>query len=100
MDLTNLALFRAVALEQSVTRAAQSLQRAQSNVTTRIQQLEEELGASLFLREGKRISAAEMRTIVEETAAEFDRFDKLYVEATVSLREINANPAPSTAVAA
>ena len=36
MDLTSLALFRAVALEQSVTRAAQSLQRAQSNVTTRI----------------------------------------------------------------
>ena len=35
MDLTNLALFRAVALEQSVSRAAQSLQRAQSNVTTR-----------------------------------------------------------------
>ncbi len=59
MDLTNLALFRAVALEQSVTRAAQSLQRAQSNVTTRIQQLEEELGASLFLREGKRMRLTE-----------------------------------------
>jgi DNA-binding transcriptional LysR family regulator len=55
MDLTNLAIFRTVALEQSVTRAAQNLQRAQSNVTTRIQQLEEELGASLFLREGKRM---------------------------------------------
>ena len=59
MDLTSLALFRAVALEQSVTRAAQSLQRAQSNVTTRIQQLEEELGASLFLREGKRMRLTE-----------------------------------------
>ncbi|MBD9413098.1 LysR family transcriptional regulator [Pseudomonas sp. PDM16] len=59
MDLTNLAIFRAVALEQSVTRAAQNLQRAQSNVTTRIQQLEEELGASLFLREGKRMLLTE-----------------------------------------
>ncbi|WP_252271783.1 LysR substrate-binding domain-containing protein [Pseudomonas subflava] len=59
MDLTNLALFRTVALEQSVTRAAQSLQRAQSSVTTRIQQLEEELGAALFLREGKRMLLTE-----------------------------------------
>ncbi|MDD0845252.1 LysR substrate-binding domain-containing protein [Pseudomonas sp. Gutcm_11s] len=59
MDLTNLAIFRAVALEQSVTRAAQNLQRAQSNVTTRIQQLEEELGAALFLREGKRMLLTE-----------------------------------------
>lgn len=59
MDLTNLALFRSVALEGSVTRAAQQLQRAQSNVTTRIQQLEEELGCALFLREGKRMQLTE-----------------------------------------
>ncbi|WP_043311056.1 LysR substrate-binding domain-containing protein [Pseudomonas sp. ML96] len=59
MDLNNLAIFRAVALEQSVTRAAQSLQRVQSNVTTRIQQLEAELGVSLFLREGKRMLLTE-----------------------------------------
>lgn len=59
MDLTNLALFRTVALEGSVTRAAQQLQRAQSNVTTRLQQLEEELGCALFLREGKRMQLTE-----------------------------------------
>ena len=59
MDLTHLTLFRAVALEQSVTRAAQQLQRAQSNVTTRIQQLEEELGCALFLRAGKRMQLTE-----------------------------------------
>ncbi len=66
MDLTNLVLFRAVALEQSVTRAAQQLQRAQSNVTTRIQQLEEELGCALFLREGKRMQLTEQgRTFLD-----------------------------------
>ena len=59
MDLTNLALFRTVAREGSVTRAAQQLQRAQSNVTTRLQQLEEELGCALFLREGKRMQLTE-----------------------------------------
>lgn len=56
MDLSSLEIFRAVALEHSVTRAAQRLQRAQSNVTTRIRQLEEELGALLFLRDGKRMT--------------------------------------------
>ncbi|MFZ6044693.1 LysR family transcriptional regulator [Pseudomonas sp. CR3202] len=56
MDLSSLEIFRAVALENSVTRAAQRLQRAQSNVTTRIRQLEEELGAALFLRDGKRMT--------------------------------------------
>ena len=54
------ALFlRAVALEQSVTRAAQSLQRAQSNVTTRIQQLEEEPAPACSSAKGKRMRLTE-----------------------------------------
>ncbi|HBO8553633.1 TPA: LysR family transcriptional regulator [Pseudomonas aeruginosa] len=59
MDLSSLEIFRAVAHEASVTRAAQQLQRAQSNVTTRIRQLEEDLGVELFLRDGKRMSLTE-----------------------------------------
>ncbi|HBO3684468.1 TPA: LysR family transcriptional regulator [Pseudomonas aeruginosa] len=59
MDLSSLDIFRAVAREASVTRAAQQLQRAQSNVTTRIRQLEEDLGVELFLRDGKRMSLTE-----------------------------------------
>lgn len=59
MDLSSLEIFRAVAHETSVTRAAQRLQRAQSNVTTRIRQLEEDLGVELFLRDGKRMSLTE-----------------------------------------
>ncbi|HFX1762519.1 TPA: LysR family transcriptional regulator NmoR, partial [Pseudomonas aeruginosa] len=57
--LSSLEIFRAVAHEASVTRAAQQLQRAQSNVTTRIRQLEEDLGVELFLRDGKRMSLTE-----------------------------------------
>ncbi|MFO1212887.1 MAG: LysR family transcriptional regulator, partial [Paenacidovorax caeni] len=56
MDLTALDIFRTVAAEGSVTRAAERLQRAQSNVTTRVRQLEAELGVALFLREGKRMA--------------------------------------------
>ncbi|MDE2413230.1 MAG: LysR family transcriptional regulator [Comamonadaceae bacterium] len=53
MDLAALDIFRTVAQEGSVTRAAERLGRAQSNVSTRVQQLEEQLGAALFIREGR-----------------------------------------------
>lgn len=56
MDLSSLEIFRAVAEEQSVTRAATRLQRVQSNVTTRLRQLEDDLGVQLFLRDGKRMT--------------------------------------------
>ena len=55
MDTAELEIFRAVANERSVIRAARSLNRAPSNVTTRIQNLEEDLGAQLFLRQNKRM---------------------------------------------
>lgn len=55
MDLAALAIFRAVVRENGVTRAATKLNRVQSNVTTRIKQLEEELGAALFVRDGRRL---------------------------------------------
>ncbi|WP_448954099.1 LysR substrate-binding domain-containing protein [Labrys neptuniae] len=55
MDLSSLDIFRAVAAEQSITRAASRLGRVPSSVTTRIQQLEQQLGAALFSREGKRM---------------------------------------------
>src|SRR5476649_1212436 len=56
LDLASLEIFCAVAAEHSVTKAARRLERVQSNVTTRIQQLEEELDTALFLRDGKRMT--------------------------------------------
>ena len=58
MDLSDLRIFGAVVREGGVTRAAERLHRVQSNVTTRIRQLEEDLGAPLFIREGKRLHLA------------------------------------------
>ncbi|WP_430227538.1 LysR family transcriptional regulator [Paraburkholderia tropica] len=55
MDLAELAIFRAVVRENGVTRAAAKLNRVQSNVTTRIKQLEEQLGTPLFTRNGRRL---------------------------------------------
>lgn len=58
MDLSDLRIFRAVVREGGVTRAAERLHRVQSNVTTRVRQLEEDLGVGLFIREGKRLHLA------------------------------------------
>jgi DNA-binding transcriptional LysR family regulator len=55
MDLASLTVFRTVAREQSITRAAELLGRVPSNVTTRIQQLEAEVGVPLFQRDSKRM---------------------------------------------
>lgn len=55
MDLTQLEIFRAVAEEGSITAAAQRLHRVPSNVTTRLKQLEGELGVDLFIRERLRL---------------------------------------------
>lgn len=56
MEIAELEIFVTVAREQSVTRAAHALARVQSNVTTRLRQLEERLGVSLFLRDNKRMT--------------------------------------------
>ncbi|MEM7442424.1 MAG: LysR substrate-binding domain-containing protein [Pseudomonadota bacterium] len=58
MDLSDLRIFRAVVEEGGVTKAAVRLHRVQSNVTTRVRQLEDDLGVRLFLREGKKMHLA------------------------------------------
>jgi DNA-binding transcriptional LysR family regulator len=58
MDSETLRIFCAVASELSITQAAARLGRAPSNVTTRIQQLEADLGVELFVRTGKRMTLA------------------------------------------
>lgn len=55
MDFRDLHVFCVVARTGGVTRAAEQLHRVPSNVTTRIRQMEEDLGVPLFLREGKRM---------------------------------------------
>lgn len=53
LDLRALEIFRAVAIEGSVTKAAIKLNRVQSNISTRIKQLERQLDKSLFLRRNR-----------------------------------------------
>ncbi|RZT41455.1 LysR family transcriptional regulator [Cupriavidus agavae] len=55
MDLAALEIFRTVVEAGGITRAAERLHRVQSNVTTRIRQLEQSLGVDLFVRDGRRM---------------------------------------------
>ena len=53
LDLRSLEIFRTVAVEGSVTKAAMKLNRVQSNISTRIKQLEQSLQKDLFLRQNR-----------------------------------------------
>ena len=78
MDLADLNIFRAVVREGGITRAAQRLNRVQSNVTTRVRQLEQDLGVTLFVRQGKRLHLSPTGTILLDYA---DRLIELAQEA-------------------
>src|SRR5581483_1613194 len=55
LDLAALHIFKTVVEEGGITRAAAKLHRVQSNVTTRVKQLEQRLGAKLFLRHSRKL---------------------------------------------
>lgn len=59
MNSESLKIFCTVAVELNITRAAARLGRVPSNITTRIQQLEADLGESLFIRQNKRLELSE-----------------------------------------
>lgn len=56
MEISQLEIFLAVAETGSITKAASKLLRAPSNVSTRIQQLERELGVKLLVRDKRQSS--------------------------------------------
>src|SRR5215470_6787674 len=83
IDLESLRIFRTVVDEGGVIRAANKLNRVQSNVTTRIRQLEEHLGTRLFRREGRSIRlSAEGQTLLIYA----DRLLRLADEAVSEMR--------------
>lgn len=83
MELIELRIFKAVAEQGGITRAAAALNRVQSNVTTRVKRLEERLGARLFDRRGRRmVLSAEGRVLLEYA----DRLLRLSAEAQAALK--------------
>jgi DNA-binding transcriptional LysR family regulator len=84
MDLSDLHIFRAVARTGGIIRAAEHLHRVPSNVTTRIKSLEADLGAALFLREGRRLRLSAAGKILLDYA---DRLLSLAEEARSSVQD-------------
>jgi DNA-binding transcriptional LysR family regulator len=83
MDLTALQIFAAVVEMGGVNKAAARLHRVPSNVTTRIKQLEAQLGAKLFAREGRRLAlSAEGKVLL----AYAEQLLRLSAEARAALR--------------
>ena len=56
MESLELRIFREVAQESSISKAAENLNYVQSNITAHIKRLEEELGTILFIRHGKGVT--------------------------------------------
>src|SRR5689334_8765141 len=84
MDLADLHIFRSVVHAGGVTRAAAQLNRVQSNVTTRVRQLETELGVDLFIRAGKRLHLSPAGQLLLDYA---DRLLDLAQEAREALHD-------------
>src|SRR5687767_6925768 len=83
LDLAALQVFKAVADCGGITRAAARLNRVQSNVTTRVKQLEERLGTPLFHRRNRKLILSEEGKVLLEYA---ERLLNLSAEANAAVR--------------
>ena len=84
MDLQVLKFFSVIATEGSFLGASQKLGYAQSNLSTKIKQLEAELGAELFHRTKQGVTLTEKGTVLLEYA---DKILRLTSEARSSIAE-------------
>ena len=83
MDVVELEIFKAVAEQGGVNKAAAALHRVPSNVTTRVKQLEERLGTKLFHRQGRRLVLSSEGKVLLGYA---DRLLRLCAEAQEALK--------------
>lgn len=83
LDLDALQIFKAVADQGGVARAAAHLNRVQSNVSTRLSQLEASLGAPLFRRQNRRLVLSDQGRVLLAYA---DRLLRLAEEAQEAVR--------------
>lgn len=84
LDLRSLEIFRTVAVEGSVTKAAMKLNRVQSNISTRIKQLEQHLKKKLFLRQNRGLTLTPDGHLLLSYA---ERLLQLSMEASEALNE-------------
>ena len=84
LDLRSLEIFRTVAVEGSITKAAIKLNRVQSNISTRIKQLEQHLKKNLFSRQNRGLTLTPDGHLLLSYA---ERLLQLSMEASEALNE-------------
>lgn len=85
MDIRVLRYFLAVAREESISGAAESLHLSQPTLSRQLSDLEEEIGKTLFIRGSRRITLTEHGTLLRKRAGEIiDLMEKTTKELTAS----------------
>ena len=85
MDIRVLRYFLAVAREESISGAAESLNLSQPTLSRQLMDLEEELGKSLFIRGSRRITLTEHGVLLRKRASEIiDLVEKTTNELTAA----------------
>lgn len=88
MELLALKTFHAVVETGGILAASRRLNTVQSNVTTRIRRLEEELGSELFFRRGRGLELAPAGRVLLECAARMLQLEK---QTCAAVRQVGQN---------
>lgn len=92
MDIRVLQYFLAVAREESITKAAETLNMTQPPLSRQLKDLEEELGKQLLIRGSKKITLTEDGLLLRKRAEELvDLMEKTKTELTASNENINGD---------
>ncbi|MBI6750930.1 LysR family transcriptional regulator [Pseudomonas syringae] len=83
LDLDSLQIFKAVVDFGSITNAASQLNRVQSNITTRVKNLEQRLGVELFARRGGKLTPSQEGALLYQYA---ERLLSLAAEAESAMK--------------
>lgn len=83
LDLDSLQIFKAVVDYGSITNAAAQLNRVQSNITTRVKNLEERLGVALFHRQSGKLTPSDEGLLLYQYA---EKLLRLSIEAETALK--------------
>jgi DNA-binding transcriptional LysR family regulator len=74
MDIDQLQAFERIVREGSFSRAARTLDITQPTISARIQALEQEVGSSLFIRGGRKVTLTERGESFRPSQRGVDRF--------------------------
>ena len=88
MELRLLRYFLTVAKEQSFTKAAEQLHITQPTLSRQMAAFEEELGVTLFIRSGKKISLTDEGILLKRRALEILNLEEITLEELKGKEEV------------